>query len=296
MLVCSTSISFGDCADCEHSGTCTKKVSDQCADCKADNQKQALDTFLAGLELIRKDQWPDALKQYEAAAAIETRFKAVYAKQAQLLKEQIQARTLLDKDQLTPEDVKTIRAIRGYCTLRNAPVPALHIAEKLHRRAPSNQSAELLAETQLLSAENQRAYDLLKTIKADDRSARGKLTMGIAAARLDKKREASEIASEFSLDTISPNLKYKYAALLAATGNTRESIAAIKSILDTACPFSSKRLRSQIAKSPDFAPLHSLPEFQAILQPSVPAAKTSSTKSSCANCPYRDKCAGGDKD
>jgi len=274
---------MAECTDCDgcEGGSCTKKVSEQCSECVLKNQKIAKEKFLAGLELIRKDKWNDALKNYRGSASVETKFKRVYAKQAELLQAAVMHRALLEKPHLSADDIKAIKNCWRYCITRNAMTPAMAIAEKLNTVVKTHETKELLAETYMLSSENQKAYDVLTAMTFDSMTQGARMTYGIVSARLGMKDEASKIMDGLDMSKIPANLRYKYAMLLAAAGKSSEAIEMLKMILEGQCGLGAKRMKFQIEKTPDFESLKSSAEYKKLF---------TTGENDCNSCPNRDKC------
>ncbi len=252
--------------------------------------EEAAKAFTAGKALLAKGDFDGAAKALKEAAAADPNNSA-YFQEAALLKRVMNLRKQIAEEKDAETWQAMARALYGYYRQNGIQGEALTLAQALHSKAGTGESAALLADAYLAADQNEAAATLLAGLKEDAVTPRTVALRGVALARLGETDEAQALAAKFALpkECDDAALCFDAARLYALTGDKDKALATLKCALECTPGNQLAAVRAEAKACKDLAAVAGSEEFAKVL------ATESKAVGGCGKCPSRDKCAGGEK-
>jgi tetratricopeptide (TPR) repeat protein len=239
-------------------------------------QTDAATQFANGQAALSKGEFQTALAALKAATKADPENDEYFHEYA-LLRRVMHVRKQLKEETDAETWQKMSRALYNYYRLHKIAQEALAAARGLYDKAPSADSAALLADAQLEVGDNAAAAALLGGLAEEQRSVQTDVLRGIALARLDKAAEAKAVATKVKLPSDADGLLcFDAARLYALIGDTERAVAALTSAFEATPPYQLDTVKAEAKASPDLAALIASPSFASALETQSRAA------SSCA--------------
>jgi hypothetical protein len=156
-------------------------------------------------------------------------------------------------------------------------------------------SALILAETQLAMNRVPEAVEVMSRLPEAKHTAASRAVQGIALVRNGQVDAARKIADEIELsEGVGPGTIYAVSRLNAAAGNPDSACKLLARCLQATLPSQQAAFKTHAQACPEFASLVGTADFTAALETESQVAESAcSGGSSCATCPMRGQCSGG---
>lgn len=242
--------------------------------------------FARGKTLLADGKFDEALAAFKAAAKANPD-QGEYFQEFSMLQRVLNIREQLAKEESPETWEQMARALYGYYNSRKVYGEALTLAEAIHRRLNTGDSAALLASAQLRLNKNEAAAALLGGLPEAQRSATTDVLHGLALARLGKVDEAKACAEKLELPKdCGPDVCLNAARLYARVGRTEQGLAALRCAFECTPANQLPACREEAKGCPDLAPLRTDATFVQVLA-------TESKVKGCGGCSSSKSCSAG---
>ncbi len=254
--------------------------------------EDAAKAFEEGKALLAKADFDGALKAYATAAKADTEKKQDYRQQYAMLRQVVQMRESVDKEQNPQKWQAMARALRSFYHQNRIYSEALALDQKLHDKLKTADTATMLAETQLAMGKNADAAKVLGDLGEKDATDESRILLGIALARQKKIDEAKAAIAKCKLGAESAGgLYYDMACVMSLVGNSSEAISMLTKAFETTPPSRLDTIKAHAKADPDLKDVAGTAEFEKALKT---ASKVKESKcsggSSCGACPSKGSC------
>lgn len=242
--------------------------------------------FARGKTLLADGKFDEALAAFKAAAKANPDH-GEYFQEFSMLQRVLNIREQLAKE-VSPETWEQMaRALYGYYNSRKVYGEALTLAEAIHHRLNTGESAAMLASAQLRLNKNEAAAALLGGLPEAQCSATTDVLRGLALARLDKVDEAKAYAEKIELPKdCGPDVCLNAARLYARVGRTEQGLAALRCAFECTPANQLTACREEAKNCPDLATLRADATFVQVLA-------TESKVKGCGGCSSSKSCSAG---
>ena len=250
--------------------------------------------YARGQQQLAKADFQGALRSFASAAKAD-RTNPKYLEEFAVLKQVLTLRNQLDSQADAAKWEYTARALHSYYISHKVYDEALALDHKIHQRLDDAQSASMLAETQLAMNLEEEAVATLGELAESKHTVNTRALLGLALVRADHPERGREIAQSIDVsDDAGPGVTYSAARLNAALDNTQQALTLLRRTFEGISPSRLKGFKQHASVSPEFASLASTPAFANVLKTESKVSESQcSSGSSCANCPMRGQCNGG---
>jgi tetratricopeptide (TPR) repeat protein len=253
--------------------------------------EDAAQRYAEGQRRLAASDFDGALKAYEAAVAAD-KANADYQQQCAILRQVVQLRAAVAQEAKAEKRDAMSRALRSFYYEHRLYAEALPLDQAQHDRAPSAESASLLAETLLEMGRNAEAEAALAPFAGPGAPLATRIFGAIAQARQGRLDRAREIANGLTLpETATNGQLYHAARLQALLGQPETAAALLTRAFQATAPSALASARARARSCPDFASVASSAAFTAALET---ASKLSQSKCSampsCGGCPQAKAC------
>ena len=252
--------------------------------------------FARGQALLAKADFEGALEAFKAATKAEPEISEFFQEYT-LLRRVINIRAQLKEEEDADTWQTMARALYNYYRQHKIRGEALTIAKALHAKAPSGESAAILAEAQLTAGDHAAAAGLLTGLDTAERTPQTDILHGIALAHLDKAAEAKAIAGKLELpkDCDGP-MCVDAARLYALVGDTDKALGLLKCALECTPPNQLDAVKAEAKECPDLAKLAAAPTFAEVMETKSKMPAGCGSAAGCGKCPSKTGCAEKDKE
>ena len=196
---------------------------------------EAADKFTEGNGLLAKANFEGALAAYEAAAKADPQ-NTDYRMKSMIVRRVMKMRESLDR--LDEEKwLQAATALQFFYHDNGVNSEALAMAEKIHAKQNTAESATMLARSQLAMGKNDEALASLNSLPKDQTCAETCVLTGLCLARQGKTAEAKALCAEIN-EPKDANSQFLYdlACLHAALGNSEDAMGALKRCFECTSP------------------------------------------------------------
>lgn len=243
-------------------------------------------SFAHGQDLLSQGQFQAAFDAFTKAAKAEPDNEE-YIREAALLR-----RVMTIQEKLVGSDDRTLwermgRGLYNYYQQRGAHKSALDLAQSMHGKLETPESAWLLADANLELGNDARAAGVIESVPREQRDAHCYALHGIALARQNQLDEARTSAAKVNMPK-EPDVElcYELARLHALLGNGQQAIKLLTVTFEQTPEGWQPDVRKQATRCADFGDLKDTPAFAKALN-----AK-SKVKGGCGGCSKKGGCSG----
>jgi thioredoxin-like negative regulator of GroEL len=256
--------------------------------------EKGAELFRAGEARLATGDLTGAMQQFAGAVRADAN-NAQYVQQYAVVRQVLMIRASLPTEKNAAQWDYKARALHAFYVSHGLYSDALEIGEQLHAKVNTGASALLLAETRLAMNQPEAAAEVLGALPADKHTVTTKSLHGLAIARHGDTQQAERIAREIQLGSDDgPGAVYALARLQAAIGDVDQACRLLVRCFEGTAPSRLAGFKQHAQRSPEFASLATNPAFVAALQTESKIPESScSGGSSCASCPMRGNCSGG---
>ena len=250
-----------------------------------------------GQALLAKADFDGALRCFEQAAKTDPE-ELNHDIRAAILRRVIAMRSRLAGMEDGEKWLPMARALHAYYITNEVYSEALAIAQAMHEKQPSAETAVCLAQTYLATGKNAEAEQTLRGVAADENSPQVRVLLGIAIARQERADEARALLKEIKQpEPPSAQLAFDTARLCALVGDSGAAADALVVCFENTPPSRLSVVKAEAQEDVDLAMLRASNKFAAALktESKVPESKCSSG-TSCDKCPSRATCGSDKKD
>jgi len=249
--------------------------------------EEAAREFANGQTLLAKGEFAEALTSFKAAAKADPENRE-YFQEAAILHRVIQIRERLAGEKDAEDWAKLARALYGYYQSRKVYGEGLSLAEALHEKLNTDETAVSLADAQLALDKNQAALTLLSGLDESKGSARADALRGVALARLDKLAEAKACATALALPKECDWQDcYDAARLYALVGERDKALRTLVCCFETTPPARLDALKAEAKDCKDLCGLADGDDFAKVM------TTQSKIKGGCGGCSGGKTCTKG---
>ncbi len=159
---------------------------------------EATRSYDEGRTMLKQGDLDAALAAFKVAAKADPENK-FYFREAAVLSRVLNIRRAMADEQDLETWVKMGRLLYNYYHQYQVNKEALALAQQLHGKAASAESAAMLAEAHLELAQDKEAVAVLAALPAEQCDARTKVLHGLALARTGEKEAAAAVAAELEM-------------------------------------------------------------------------------------------------
>lgn len=247
---------------------------------------EAATEFAKGKSLLTEGKLDEALAAFRTAAKANPD-NGEYFQEFSLLQRVMNIRQQLAKEENPETWEQMARALYGYYQSRKVHGEALTLAETLHGRLQSGESAAMVAAEQLALNKNEAAAALLAGVPEAQRSTTTEVLHGLALARLGKLDEARVCAEKLEIPKdCGPELCLNAARLYAHVGKTEQALEVLRCAFECTPANQLAACRETVKGCPDLAGLRSHNAFAQVLA-------TESKVKGCGGCSSSKSCSAG---
>ena len=247
--------------------------------------------YAEGSRLLKQADFAGALEAFKQAAKADRNNQA-YLQEYVLLRRITNMRQLFQDEPGSEDWEATARALHSFYHQRGILGEALKLDRRLYATLNTGKSAVLLAGTQLALDMNAETVDLLSGLGEERTAPRTQVLLGVALARVGRLDEAKAIAERLALpDDAGAARLADFAALHAATGNTKAALGALTLAFERTPPSQLEAAKTKARQCKDFGTLRESAAFaQALKTESKVVESKCSGGKGCGKCPHRAKC------
>jgi len=251
------------------------------------------ESFARGSALLQKADFDGALAALTAAANAAPE-NETYQREALLVRRVIALRERLTGEADAEAWGRIANSLYGFYQQRKIHGEALALAQRMHERLHSAETAVMLARAQLDLGQDAAATTTLKQLPETQVTPAAKALLGIALARQGRRDEAKAAAESLQLpEAPDAQLLFDAARLRARLGENESALDLLRRSLEQTPPSRLDAARIAARESPDLAPPTSSEAFAVVLKTESQVKESGcSGGASCAKCPSRATCSG----
>ena len=263
--------------------------------CLAKND--AANVFARGEMLLQSGDFSGALKVLTKAAKLAPNNEA-YRREATLVRRVIQIRSRHDKIEDTERWTMMAKALHTFYHDRKVYTAALDLDTRAHAKLGTDDSAVMLASTQLALDMNEDAATMLGGLDKDKSTPHTRALLGIALARQGKIDKAKALLEPFKApEKHAAELALDFARLRALVRDDSGTIQMLKQYFELTPPSRLEKARTAARECTDLKRLAETEAFAAALKTDSKVKESScSGGTSCGSCPNRSSCSSASKD
>ena len=272
-------------------------VSLLCAGIAQADDDAAARTYADGRTLLANGDFAGALDAFKAAAKADPK-NDEYFQESALLSRVIKVREQFTKEENPEVWQKMGAALFNYYKQYNVKNEALTMAETLHKKLNSPDSATRVADALLDLDRDQDASDLLARTTGD-LPARGVALQGIAAARLEQTEAAQDCAGRLQIPAkdADPDLCFDAARLYTLLNKQDQALKALQTCFEMTPERFLDVIKTDAKDNEDLKPLASNAGFAKVMETKskIQGCGHCSSKSGCGGCSSKSKSSCSDK-
>ena len=254
-------------------------------------ESTAAQLFADGQALLARADFNGAMEAFKAATKAEPE-NSDYFQEYSLLRRVLNLRTQLKDEEDQETWQKMSRALFNYYFSHKINNEALTVAQSLHAKVGTGETAALLAAAQLELGQNEAAATLLAGLATDQGTLQTTILHGIALARLGKLDQAKTLAGTVEIPKdCDGQVCFDAARLHAWVGNTDQALSLLKCAFECTPPNQLDAVKADAKASKDLSKLTTDAGFAQVLE-----TKSKVAAGGCGKCPNKAACAGASKE
>ncbi len=253
-------------------------------------QPDAANAFAQGKLLLTRGDLAGALAAFKSATKTEPENQQ-YFQEYSLLKRVLDIRDQVKNEQDADAWAQMNRALYNYYTSYKINGEALAIAQVLHERLHTGETATMLAAAQIAAGKDADAAALLAALPAEQRAVDAQVLLGLAQAHLGQMEAARTTATNIELPkNCDGQICFHAARLFALAGEPSRALSTLRCAFECTPPNSLAALKTDVRECRDLAGLASGAEFAKVLETASKMPAGCGSGKSCGGCSKAKTC------
>lgn len=253
--------------------------------------EEAREAFAQGREFIAQGEIDEALAAFKKAARSE-RGNEEYAQWYALLRQVVQLRKKLPSERDGEKWLSGAAALHAFYHENGLFAESLPLDRERLGRAPSPESAVMLAKTQLALQMNSETANMLESLVPDSQTPHTRVLHALALARMGQLDRAKAMVSDAEQgDFEAPDYFLDLARAQVELGQPQDALRAVRRSIELTPLSRLEDHKALLNSSADFASLAGTTAFAEVMKTSSTVKESPcSGGSGCGKCPKRAKC------